>query len=362
VVTELVIACTKVSMEFVLKSFVESMPSNAHYVDRPLKLIPPKGRPVKQCEPCRTARKSKCPHTRYDYERKKKNLTTIPINNPKHKRRQIKFSINALQTLENWFNAHRENPYPTEDERIELVKNSGLTKKQVNIWLANARKRNMDATDPLSMYLSCSSDDEAAPIEAIRAAAASNKLVSAPPTLEDSFLYRNYSASQSESSMNSMFNQDPSLGTWRPPPRRGRKKYTPSLHSSASSAGLGSVGSVDNPFGSGLLREGSYTDYFSAGVSGDNDRVGDVSFDSVFGDGLNDQYLTRFGDLMIPGNADGSFEFPISLDEWLGTENSGCAELNMAASNAVVDDYLKGMYAPLRGTLSQISALSSQFY
>jgi hypothetical protein len=42
-----------------------------HLTDRDLKLIPPKGRPVKQCDHCRTARKSKSHHAKCDCGNKK---------------------------------------------------------------------------------------------------------------------------------------------------------------------------------------------------------------------------------------------------------------------------------------------------
>lgn len=183
-------------------------------------------------------------------------LEADPTAHQKLKRSRARFSLHSLQTLENWFNARRENPYPTEDERVKLVRDSGLTRKQVNTWLANARKCQLGSSDPLSIYLSSGSDDEPAPVEAIRAAAKSYKPPLASSSLQDSSLQWNSYASQSESSMNSGCDQYPEIN-WHAPPKRGRKKYATSLHSSASSAGMESFGSANDHFQSDLSPQDS---------------------------------------------------------------------------------------------------------
>jgi hypothetical protein len=40
-----------------------------------------------------------------------------------------------------WFNAHLEWPYPSQDEEISLVKNTGLTLQQVRTCFTNLRAR-----------------------------------------------------------------------------------------------------------------------------------------------------------------------------------------------------------------------------
>ncbi|CAI5731983.1 unnamed protein product [Peronospora destructor] len=40
-----------------------------------------------------------------------------------------------------WFLAHKDNPYPSFDERVEITDKSGLAEQQVHNWFANMRKR-----------------------------------------------------------------------------------------------------------------------------------------------------------------------------------------------------------------------------
>lgn len=41
-----------------------------------------------------------------------------------------------------WLEEHLDYPYPTEEERDELWNITGLSRKQLRIWLINARKVN----------------------------------------------------------------------------------------------------------------------------------------------------------------------------------------------------------------------------
>lgn len=57
------------------------------------------------------------------------------------KRNGIRFSKHAIKILRDWLDAHPDNPYPTEDEKIELEQRTELTLAQIANWLANARRR-----------------------------------------------------------------------------------------------------------------------------------------------------------------------------------------------------------------------------
>jgi hypothetical protein len=48
----------------------------------------------------------------------------------------------ATSQLKAWFNAHRDSPYPSEDEKYALCSSTGLTLNQVSNWFINARRRN----------------------------------------------------------------------------------------------------------------------------------------------------------------------------------------------------------------------------
>jgi hypothetical protein len=65
------------------------------FADRELKFIPPKGRPVKQCEHCRTARKSKSHHAKCDCGSKKEKKSKEKAESPPVVPREIPSPIQA---------------------------------------------------------------------------------------------------------------------------------------------------------------------------------------------------------------------------------------------------------------------------
>ncbi|KAH8893938.1 hypothetical protein GQ53DRAFT_622560, partial [Thozetella sp. PMI_491] len=50
-------------------------------------------------------------------------------------------AVHKTRPLRNWLACHLDNPYPTEQEKEGLAKQSGLSKAQVVNWFANARRR-----------------------------------------------------------------------------------------------------------------------------------------------------------------------------------------------------------------------------
>lgn len=40
-----------------------------------------------------------------------------------------------------WLRQHKDNPYPNDDEKAMLIKQTGLTINQINYWFTNARRR-----------------------------------------------------------------------------------------------------------------------------------------------------------------------------------------------------------------------------
>ncbi|KAH7225187.1 hypothetical protein BKA60DRAFT_449300 [Fusarium oxysporum] len=52
-----------------------------------------------------------------------------------------RFSQEALRTLKDWLNSHSDHPYPDEEEREMLQRQTGLNKTQISNWLTNARRR-----------------------------------------------------------------------------------------------------------------------------------------------------------------------------------------------------------------------------
>jgi hypothetical protein len=57
------------------------------------------------------------------------------------KRNGIRFPRHAVKILREWLEVHQQHPYPTEEEKIELEKQTELKPIQIANWLANARRR-----------------------------------------------------------------------------------------------------------------------------------------------------------------------------------------------------------------------------
>ncbi|XP_030524747.1 homeobox protein knotted-1-like 7 [Rhodamnia argentea] len=58
------------------------------------------------------------------------------------KRRAGKLPGDTTSVLKNWWQQHSKWPYPTEDDKVKLVEETGLQLKQINNWFINQRKRN----------------------------------------------------------------------------------------------------------------------------------------------------------------------------------------------------------------------------
>ncbi|KAG0441478.1 Homeobox protein HD-2 [Dictyocoela muelleri] len=65
----------------------------------------------------------------------------LPSSNRKSKNRRTNYSKSVSKTLKNWLREHIRNPYPTEAEKLELCKITGLDHTQINNWFINARRR-----------------------------------------------------------------------------------------------------------------------------------------------------------------------------------------------------------------------------
>ncbi|KAL1840574.1 hypothetical protein VTJ49DRAFT_306 [Mycothermus thermophilus] len=70
--------------------------------------------------------------------------TTSAATAPKGKA-GARFSRESVKILKNWLSTHSKHPYPTDEEKEMLCKQTGLTKTQITNWLANTRRRNKSA-------------------------------------------------------------------------------------------------------------------------------------------------------------------------------------------------------------------------
>ena len=67
------------------------------------------------------------------------------------------FSRKGAKMLRHWFYQHQEWPYPTHEQKAELARDTGLTKKQVSDWFTNARRRQkqtLQSSRPVQVFRS----------------------------------------------------------------------------------------------------------------------------------------------------------------------------------------------------------------
>lgn len=57
------------------------------------------------------------------------------------KKPATRFSRAAVKVMREWFEAHAERPYPTDEEKLVLARETGLKQSQITTWLANYRRR-----------------------------------------------------------------------------------------------------------------------------------------------------------------------------------------------------------------------------
>lgn len=57
------------------------------------------------------------------------------------KKRRGNLPRQVTEILRQWLNEHIEHPYPTDEQKQELMKLTGLTLNQLSNWFINARRR-----------------------------------------------------------------------------------------------------------------------------------------------------------------------------------------------------------------------------
>ncbi|AEO66951.1 uncharacterized protein THITE_2115555 [Thermothielavioides terrestris NRRL 8126] len=66
-------------------------------------------------------------------------------NPPAKGKAGARFSRESVKILKNWLSTHSKHPYPNDEEKEMLQKQTGLSKTQITNWLANTRRRNKNA-------------------------------------------------------------------------------------------------------------------------------------------------------------------------------------------------------------------------
>ncbi|XP_021739258.1 homeobox protein knotted-1-like 3 isoform X2 [Chenopodium quinoa] len=69
------------------------------------------------------------------------------------KRRAGKLPGDTTSVLKAWWQSHSKWPYPTEEDKVRLVQETGLQLKQINNWFINQRKRNWHSNPSSSSAL-----------------------------------------------------------------------------------------------------------------------------------------------------------------------------------------------------------------
>lgn len=65
----------------------------------------------------------------------------MPADCTKQRKRRGNLPKETTDKLRSWFMAHLHHPYPTEDEKQELMRQTGLQMNQISNWFINARRR-----------------------------------------------------------------------------------------------------------------------------------------------------------------------------------------------------------------------------
>ncbi|KAF4554439.1 Homeobox KN domain-containing protein [Elsinoe fawcettii] len=62
-------------------------------------------------------------------------------NSDDGKKSAVRFNRAVVKVLRDWFEDNQDHPYPTDEEKIELERKTGLKSNQITTWLANTRRR-----------------------------------------------------------------------------------------------------------------------------------------------------------------------------------------------------------------------------
>lgn len=87
-------------------------------------------------------------YTQYENEQQQPEFHVIDSNSGRHlvaemPRRRGNLPRDVTNVLRAWLGSHLGNPYPTEDEKQQLVEQTGLSIVQVSNWFINARRRSL---------------------------------------------------------------------------------------------------------------------------------------------------------------------------------------------------------------------------
>ncbi|ORD95060.1 transcription factor TALE_PBX fam [Enterospora canceri] len=76
----------------------------------------------------------------YDGEKSHKDMLSYE-NHKFRKPKRANYSNQVSKALKSWLRENMNNPYPNDDEKNELIRQTGLDSTQINNWFINARRR-----------------------------------------------------------------------------------------------------------------------------------------------------------------------------------------------------------------------------
>lgn len=76
----------------------------------------------------------------------------LPRNLRNRRRHRPKFSLQQINSLEEWLDCHRDYPYPDKEAKERLIRSTGLTEVQINRWFTNRRTRQPMQSSPLETF------------------------------------------------------------------------------------------------------------------------------------------------------------------------------------------------------------------
>ncbi|KAG5924361.1 hypothetical protein E4U42_004653 [Claviceps africana] len=79
----------------------------------------------------------------YHYQDMGQYIDTGTGGDSKQRKRRGNLPKETTDLLRSWFVAHLQHPYPTEDEKQELMRQTGLQMNQISNWFINARRRQL---------------------------------------------------------------------------------------------------------------------------------------------------------------------------------------------------------------------------